>query len=783
MPDTELWSSPRFAEFVAAITAAPDEESATRHALEWATEALDAEVGVIVEKGEILASTGFLRGQVPPAFAQAIAEQSDVVSLAGIGACCVLSSRLGVQSAVDVVIARAGAGPFQRDDIRLVHAAARSLTLTLHLFRALSAERATRADLQRRQSLLERLASIQRAITRRLPLGEVLDAVTRGAADLLGTEVAAVRLLDPDAPSEMILMAHVGLPPTVAAARHRSNVHEGAGGQAILEDRMIVVNDYAQSRLAAGRLNGLKLERAIAAPVHDGDRVVGSITCVSTRTNLEFGPPEVEALSALAEHAGLAIVDARRVEHLHKLAFHDELTGLPNRGLFMERLAQALLRARRRSEFVAVLYLDLDRFKTINDSLGHTAGDQLLVSVGERLRKCLRDEDTASRLGGDEFAILAHCDRRGAVGIAERVLSAMKPAFALDAREVLTTASIGIALDHGGHSDADGMLRDSDTAMYRAKVERRGGFVVFEPSMHAAALVRMDLEADLHGAAARGEMQLAYQPIVNLSDMSTTGVEALVRWHHPRRGVMGPLDFIGLAEESGQIASLGRWIAQTACSQVREWQQLHPSVRGLVASVNLSPRQLQDSSIVSDIARVLDASGLDPADTVLEITEGAVMVDVETAIHRLHALRALGVSLAVDDFGTGHSSLALLRRLPVAIIKIDKMFVDTITTDATSAAFLETIVRMAQILSLKVVIEGIETAQQAEMVARLGAVAGQGYQLGRPMTAAAMGRVLSAAVAGRGDDAHLRTCAPVARPRLATLTPPSRRDRSSPLAS
>jgi diguanylate cyclase (GGDEF)-like protein len=783
MPDTELWSSPRFAEFVAAITAAPDEGSATRHALEWATEALDAEVGVIVEGGAVLASTGFLRGQVSPAFTQAIAERSEEVSLPGIGVCCLLSSRLGVQSAVDVVIARVGAGPFGRDDIRLVHAAARSLTLTLHLFRALSAERATRGDLQRRQALLERLASIQRAITRRLPLGEVLDAVTRGAADLLGTEVAAVRLLDPDTPSEMIMMSHVGLPPAVAAARHRSNVHEGAGGRAILEDRIIVVNDYTQLRLAEGRLNELKFERAIAAPVRDGDQVVGSITCVSTRTNLEFGPPEGEALSALAEHAGLAIVDARRVEHLQKLAFHDELTGLPNRGLFMERLAQALLRARRRSEFVAVLYLDLDRFKTINDSLGHTAGDQLLVSVGERLRKCLRDEDTASRLGGDEFAILAHCDRRGAMEIAERVLNAMRPAFALDTREVLTTASIGIALDHGGHTDAGGMLRDSDTAMYRAKFERRGGVVVFESSMHAAALARMDLEADLHGAAARGEIHLVYQPIVNLSDMCTTGVEALVRWHHPRRGVMSPLDFIGLAEESGQIASLGRWIAQTACSQVRDWQQLHPSLRGLVASVNLSPRQLQDSSIVSDIARVLDASGLDPADMVLEITEGAVMVDVETAIHRLHALRALGVSLAVDDFGTGHSSLALLRRLPVATIKIDKLFVDTITTDATSAAFLETIVRMAQILSLKVVVEGIETAQQADMIAGLGAVAGQGYQLGRPMTAAAMGRVLSAAVAARGNDVDVRTRAPDAWPRLATLTPPSRRDRSSPLAS
>lgn len=358
-------------------------------------------------------------------------------------------------------------------------------------------------------------------------------------------------------------------------------------------------------------------------------------------------------LIAFAEHASLALTDPKRVEHIRQLAFHDELTGLPNRGLFMERLEQALIRSRRRRGHVAVLYLDLDRFKTINDSLGHTAGDQLLVTVGERLRHCLRDEDTASRLGGDEFAILAHCDRAGAIEIAVRVLAAMEPSFIIDDREVSAAASIGIALDRGGRADAGGMLRDADTAMYRAKFGAGNGYVVFEPSMHAAAIARIDLEADLRRALLCDEMRLDYQPIIRLADGEIIGLEALIRWHHPRRGIMNPLDFIPLAEETAQIAPLGRWIVREACEQARRWQRSDPRRGRLSISVNVSPRQLQDTRFVQDVADALTGSGLDPTDLVLEITEGAVMADAESAIRQLHALRALGVSLAIDDFGTG----------------------------------------------------------------------------------------------------------------------------------
>jgi diguanylate cyclase (GGDEF)-like protein len=716
--------------------------------VDWATEALEAEIGVILEGATVLASVGFPRGQVPiSCLADVLAADGGQIDIEGVGSCRLAWTRLEVDSPIDLVVARAGVDPFSRDEIGLLRAAARSLTLTLRLLRALAGERAARDHLQKRQELLERLSSIQREITRRVPLGDVLNQITASARDLLDVEMATLRLVDSSAPDIMRLVASDGVPAEIAAGMERSSVGVGVSGRAIAEGTLVIAGPE-EILLARPLLAAENVVRAMAAPVRDGERVVGTILVATTRADHVFGAPEQEVLTAFAEHASLALTDAKRVEHIQRLAFHDELTGLVNRSLFMERLEQALLRAHRRRSHVAVLYLDLDRFKTINDSLGHTAGDQLLVIVGDRLRQCLRGEDTASRLGGDEFAILAHCDRSGAIEIAHRVLAAMEPAFSLDGREVFAAASIGICTDRGGRSNAERMLRDADTAMYRAKVGSGNGFAVFEPSMHAAALARIDLEADLRGAALRDEMRLDYQPIVDLNRGTVAGFEALVRWQHGARGIISPLDFIPLAEETGQIAELGRWILQTACAQGRRWQQRGPEYRDLAMSVNVSPRQLQDARFVDDVAAALASSGLDAHDLVLEITEGAVMVDIESAISRLLALRALGVSLAVDDFGTGHSSLGLLRRLPVDILKVDKIFVDDIASDPVAAALLETIVQMGGILSLDVVVEGIETASQAAVIAGFAGVLGQGYHLGRPMTAAAADALLS----GRDTD-------------------------------
>lgn len=744
MEATNRWSTPSLAAFLAAVAESPDETSATRRALDWATEALGAEIGVVLEGEHALASAGCPRGNVSiQALSEAIADASDLINIPGSGVYRLASTRLEMTSAVDLLVARSGVDPFSREEVDLLHAGARSLTLTVRLHRAVLAERAMRDDLRKRQALFQRLSSIQHAITRRLPLMDVLNTITRCAVDLLDAEVAAVRLVDPQSPGDVIMVSQEGIPPEIAASMHRSGVGEGVGGRAIAEDRLVIVDDYPRAKDMLVELREMKFQRAMAAPVRDGDLATGSIVVATTRSDLVFGPIEQEVLSAFAEHASLAITDAKRVEHIQKLAFHDDLTGLPNRGLFLERVEQALTRARRRRNHVAVLFLDLDRFKTVNDSLGHAGGDQLLVAVGERLRHCLRGEDTAARLGGDEFAILAHCDRKGAAGLVQRILRSMEPLFVINQHEVSASASIGIALNRDGRIDADGMLRDADKAMYRAKFNGSDGFAFFEQSMHAAALARIDLEADLRRAVMRDEMRLAYQPIVNLSDGELVGVEAQIRWHH-HRGVMFPVDFIPLAEETGQIAALGGWTLHEACAQARRWPEGEISMSPLTMSVNVSPRQLQDSRFVRDVADALDASGLDPARLVLEITEGAVMVDEESATLRLQALHGLGVSLAIDDFGTGHSSLALLRRLPLDIIKVDKLFVDTIATDPVACHFLETIVRMGAVLSLSVVVEGVETARQADLIATMGAgVLGQGYHLGRPMTAGDVKKLLS----------------------------------------
>ena len=744
MDASDRWSTPRLAEFIAAITGAPDASGAMRRAVDWATEALEAEIGAIVSGGAVLASVGFPRGDVEVgALAGAIESSCDSVDIRTVGSCRIAWAPLDGDPEGHLVVARAGDDPFSREEVGLLRAAARSLTLTLRLLRALADERGMRDSLQKRQLLLERLSVIQRSITRRLPLVDVLQTITAGARDLLDVEVAAVRLIDENHPAEMYIAACEGLEPEVVSRIRRTSVGAGAGGMAVAEGRVVVVDDYESADVALQGLADQHLRLAMAAPVHDGDIVMGSVTVATTQSGRSFGSLEMEALVAFAEHASLALTDAKRAEHIQRLAFHDGLTGLPNRPLFLERLEQALTRARRRRGDVAVLFLDLDRFKTINASPGPGAGDELLVAVASRLNGCLRDEDTAARLGGDEFAVLAHTDREGAQEVAHRILAAMTPPFTVSGREVSTSTSIGIALDRGGRVDAGGMLRDADTAMYRAKVRGMPGYVVFEPSMHQAAVTRIDREVDLRQAIARDELRLHYQPVVRLHDGRLAGVEALIRWQHATGGLLPPIDFIPLAEETGQIEAIGRWTLAQACTQARLWHRF--GAQRLSVSVNVSQLQLQSPRFVDDVSEVLRTSDIDPGRLVLEITESAVMLDTDLAIERLAQLRRLGVQVAIDDFGTGYSSLGILRHLPVDIIKVDRIFVDRIDEDDTAAAFLETVVRMASILSLTVIVEGVETQAQADVIAGFGHVLAQGYHFARPMESSALDRVLTAA--------------------------------------
>jgi diguanylate cyclase (GGDEF)-like protein/PAS domain S-box-containing protein len=433
-------------------------------------------------------------------------------------------------------------------------------------------------------------------------------------------------------------------------------------------------------------------------------------------------------------------------EQLSYQAFHDPLTHLPNRVMFREGLEIALARAARHKSMVAVLFLDLDRFKVVNDSLGHETGDRLLVAVSRRLRSCLRPGDTFARLGGDEFTILLEdvAGASDAARIAERLIEALQEPFTLDTREVVIGGSIGIAIGPAGQYSAEELLRHADMAMYRAKDRGRSRYEIFDTDLGARARRRLDLEAELRRAVEHEEFQLHYQPLVSLHTGDVTVLEALVRWQHPKRGLILPAEFISLAEETGLIVPIGRWVLVEACRRVRQWQDRLPTGQSLFISVNVSARQFQQLGLVEDVVFALESSGLNPRGLILEITETVLMEDAEAAISTLHTLKSLGVRLALDDFGTGYSSLSYLRRYPIDILKIDRSFVDGLATGSEASSFVHTITRLAQRLRMTTVAEGIERPEQRAEALALGCDLGQGDLFSHPLDAEALEVALSA---------------------------------------
>jgi diguanylate cyclase (GGDEF)-like protein/PAS domain S-box-containing protein len=442
------------------------------------------------------------------------------------------------------------------------------------------------------------------------------------------------------------------------------------------------------------------------------------------------------------------VTDRKALEgQLRELAFHDPLTGLANRALLVDRLGHALARAGRQLQPLGVLVLDLDDFKVVNDSLGHQAGDTVLQQVATRIRSSLRSEDTAARLGGDEFAVLLEAvgSEAHALAVADKLIAALSVPVSVAGREVSVGVSVGVALSTALGDGVEDLLRRADLALYRAKTEGKGTPAVFEPSLETRVQERLEVESDLRQALDRGELHLVYQPIVTLDDRQIVEVEALLRWQHPQRGLISPVAFIPVAEDTGLIVTIGQWVLEEACRQVRIWQQQRPTVPPLVVSVNLSGRQFQHASLVADVERVLRNTGIDPRSLKLEITESVLMRDVEATVATCDALKRLGVQLAIDDFGTGYSSLGQLKRFPFDALKIDRSFVDGLGRNDQDAAIVQSVVTLARSLSLNVTAEGIETPAQEAHVRLLGCEHGQGFLFARPQPPELLSALLSAA--------------------------------------
>jgi diguanylate cyclase (GGDEF)-like protein/PAS domain S-box-containing protein len=554
--------------------------------------------------------------------------------------------------------------------------------------------------------------------------------------------------------------------------RFRSLVQNASDGVVVLgEDGLIRYESPAVERIL-GRRAEERVDRSISDDIHPDDRAnveraLADVAALSgSEARVEFRARHADeswrTLESIAKNllddpaVGGVVINYRDIterkaleEQLRHQAFHDVLTGLENRSLFMDRLGHALARASRGGRPSAVLFLDLDDFKAVNDRLGHAEGDRLLVAVAQRLKAVTRAGDTVARLGGDEFAIIVEETAPAeAEQAAARILKTLDPAFLLGDRQIVVQGSIGIALQSADGADADELLRRADIAMYAAKAGGGHRYVSYEARLYDATVARMELKADLRGALERGELHVAYQPIVDLDSAAIIGSEALMRWEHPDRGPVPPMEFIPLAEENGLILDLGRWILETACHQTRAWQQATGRV-GLSVSVNLSGRQILDPDLVTDVRRVLSESGLTPRDLTLEMTESVLVQDVAATVGTLRALKSLGVRLAIDDFGTGYSSLSYLRQFPIDILKIDRSFISSLDGGIDSTALVRSILDLSSTLRLETVAEGIEESDQREVLLGLGAQQGQGYLFARPMGADDMGDLLAGRSATR----------------------------------
>jgi len=733
----ESWTTRQLAEFLSVVSSFTDERDALQGCVERAAAAIGTEVAALVRSGKVAASIGFPQGAEPVSdLLEASGDLHFRRRLGELGVCTGMCSLVGDEGTL--LVARTGGEDFSKEELDLLRGMGRVLALALQSIRLIG-------ELRERQTLLERLTLLQRSIASRADIEEVLDAIVTGASELLGDELVDFSLIDPEEPAMLEVVASVGYTPELLEQIRRTPLEVGIAGHAVTERRPIAVEDYGTDprRIPDVVVEGLRA--VISAPVYQRGELVGALSLGTRRPGRRYNEIERDAVLAFAEHAGLALNDAKAAEETVHQAFHDPLTGLANRALFLDRLTQARMRAAAAGGSVGVLFADLDGFKTVNDSLGHAAGDQLLIIAGQRLASVVDPTDTVARVGGDEFAILVEDVRQPIelARLARRALEGLERAIEIDGREMYVTASIGIAV---GLEEPEDLLRNADLAMYEAKGQGKGRYEIFQHHMHEALAQRLELELDLKRAADSDQFVLHFQPIVELDSAEVIGVEALIRWMHPNQGLILPDRFISIAEESGQIHALGRWVLWEACARVVEWEKEHGE---LSLNVNISGAQLRQASLVREVSGILEATGLEPGRLILEITESVLMEVSLSNTERLDALKRLGVQLAVDDFGTGYSSLQYLKRFPFDWLKIAKPFVDGLDDSDSQARIARAIVDLAHSLEIEVIAEGIEARRQAAVLSELGCFHGQGFHYSPPLPAEEVSSYIAAGAAAR----------------------------------
>jgi diguanylate cyclase (GGDEF)-like protein len=617
---------------------------------------------------------------------------------------------------------------------------AHAITKELHL-RALTEElmdeRVLAAALT--NSLREASALIEsgKELNLRLDLDQVLETILTCSLELLDAQGSSIMMMCSE--DELRTVCSRG---RSSAGGARVNLRHGIAGRVAATHEPVLVNgkfdwshyrdDHKENRPTS----------ALSIPLTSDGNLVGVLN-INAKPDREYSQRDLRAMSRFGKQAGSAIAHVQAFEAQRKFShrneyqgLHDLLTGLPNRSLLLDRVGNALVRRRPPGHAVVLLFLDLDDFKRVNDSLGHAAGDQVLIAFAERLQNSVRAGDSVAHFGGDEFAILLEAsDSEEATLAAERILGDLSKPFPLEGgREVRFTASIGIALESSNDGRPEELMRNAFTALHVAKERGKGQVAIFEQAMHSSALNRLDLEHELRHAVEHDELDVHFQPLMNLEELSVYGFEALVRWNHPRRGLVAAGSFVPLAEEAGLQPQIDRMVLRQTCTRIKELNSGIFASSPAAAHVNLSPNTIRETDFVANLAQDLRESNLDPQQLVLEITEGVMMHNVEQAASKLRAVKSLGVRLALDDFGTGYSSLSYLRSFPVDVVKIDKIFVDEIEHDRGAEALVQAILRLGLGLTFEVVAEGIETKEQLASLIDLGCRYGQGYLLAKPLS-------------------------------------------------